>query len=178
MNYGKFIEVKGTENCRFFRALSAAASKDMARYFMNFVYCDNGSLLSTDGRRLVKVDGMSDTYGFEDGKLYKPIKTTLRKCWLVEVEPVGQFPNWRRVFPKGEPISTVKYKSVGKTNPDFSLEYFKLLKHNPVQIAYVQDIPAGLSFDVKFYDGGRLLKFDADNIEIIIMSMRGDKDER
>ena len=144
MNYAKFIEVAGKKNyiVKELNLLAKMISSDETRYFMNFAYCEDGKLISTDGRRMCIYENSAvSAFGFKDGKMYRYLKGTKTISWWAELETnEGQFPNWKRITDQlGKPVSSCQYESYSIFDGRFSKEYCKLIKTNAVNINHIKD---------------------------------------
>lgn len=170
--YGKFIEVIG-EQVQDYAFVGKACSNDDTRYFMTNTYCDDGKLISTDGKRIHWVDLGNNPWGFEQGKFYAFLKATTKLAWFAEIEIDGAFPNWKRVVPDGahDELSSMNYKRdwSGRKYGELS----KLLKWVPneagLNFTYLESFPLERSFVVNKFDGKHALKFTSGMITAVIM---------
>lgn len=172
MIYGKFIEVIG-EIADNYRVVAKGVSTDEIRYFMNNCYCDKNHLISTDGRSMYILDLKTNPWQFEEGKFYRPLKTTAKTVWFAEVEQRGDFPNYTRVIPDGEhtDIDFIYYSPK-------KLEYFKqaskLFKFLPdgysLNLNYLSSFSKPSSWTVEKYAEKEAVVFNSgDGLRVLIM---------
>ena len=177
MKYGKFIEVKGTQ-ARDFQFIVKGISDDETRYFMNFAYCEDNKLISTDGRRLHILDLQDNPLGFENKKLYRALKSTTTIVWFVEItEDVGQFPNYKRVDPELRDYKTIDYYSAGKLH-ESSAQLSKLLRAIPeklyINLRFLYDLPKNVIWNVRIFQTTKALVFISGSMKAVIMPMEND----
>lgn len=178
MKYSKFMEIIG-ESVKSYGFVGKAVSTDGTRYSLNFVYCDEGNIVGTDGRRLHIVTLNENPWGFNDKKFYRLLKYTTKTVWYAELEEEpGSFPDWRKVIPEENPDKNIQYLSyTGKgydRNP-FYLEIAKIIRTLPedkaINLNYLKDLPSGYSWEVSFYDKKSHVIFESGNMKAIIIPM-------
>jgi len=172
MKYGKFIEILKV-HAKEFMFVSKAVSDDETRFFMNFVYCENNKLISTDGRRLHILELGDNHYNFEDKKLYKVLKANTKTVWFAEAdkETIGEFPNYKRVMPEGEHI-TFTFEYYRDYSKELAKLYRKLSDKNAISLKFVDDLLVGGSYwEVDVFGEDKAIKFRAGNMTSIIMPM-------
>jgi hypothetical protein len=152
--YGRFIEIKGF-NARYFTFVAKAVSDDETRFFMNFIYCEDDKLISTDGRRVHILDLSNNPYLglFENGKFYRHLKSSKTVTWLAELKdgPGGEFPNWKRVVPNIKEMNLSVEIVSTSMNKSFN-EYSRLIKSlspvDGVNFNHIKDLVADESWKV------------------------------
>lgn len=186
MTYGKFIEVLGKENCQKFNFLAKAISREDSRYFMNVALCEGGKLIGTDGRRLHILEaGTVESFGFEDGKVYKFQKGNTKESWWAEVTSItaNQFPNWKKVVPDPEKVEkSIKYNSIPfniksyHRGPQYA--YTKLLreipKENTINFSFLSDLIPYETWNVSIFGANKGIEFKTEDgsCTAIIMPMQ------
>lgn len=184
MKYGNFIEIQGISS-ESFSFISNAISDDETRYFMNFAYCEDDKLISTDGRRLHILDLSKNPYRgfFNEGKFYKHLKSTKKTCWFAEIkEDVGNFPNWKRVVPDNkESVSRFEFISYRQSNYRSSIEYSKLLRMLPsekaINFIHLNNLILNEKWTVYLFDGSKPIIFESENgVKAVMMHIDAKED--
>ena len=176
MEYGKFIEIKKKDAAKFM-FIGKAVSDDETRYFMNFAYCDGKKLIATDGRRIHTLDLGANPYGFGDKKFYKVLKMNIKTAWFVEITcAVGQFPNWKRVVPKGKhrtmnfAMRSGRY-GIGANYVNIAKLIRELSTEHAMNFAFLEDLMKNVNWEVHIFEGNKGVKFIYEDLTAVIMPM-------
>lgn len=175
----RFIEITGAQVPEY-KFVCKALSDDETRYFLNFAYCDNGKLIGTDGRRIHILELGVNPHDLKDKKFYRVLKATTKMVWLVELEEdPGTFPNYEKIIPGDDSTKVIEYHSINKRRNDYSQNIGKIMRlfdnGSAVNIKYLDDLPEGNIWEVRFYDNKSGLKFIAGNKTAVMMPMQGDE---
>lgn len=175
MKYGKLIEIKKSYYAETVTFVCKGVSNDETRYFMNFVYCEENKLIVTDGKRLHILELEENPFEFQDKTFYRVLKATKGAVWLVEVdEPVGQFPNWKRIVLKGSNYETIEFVNSQRMESS-TLSLATLYRHAAINIRYLKDLVLDHVWEVRIFGKNKALMFISDNMTAVIMPL--DEDE-
>ena len=176
MEYGKFIEIKKVDAAKFM-FICKAVSTDEIRFFMNFIYCEDNKLISTDGRRLHILELGDNPYGFNDKTFYKALKMSAKTVWIAEItSEMGTFPNYKRIIPKGD-NTTIKFQmNSGTYNKNLNyINIAKLIREISekfaINFAFLEDLVKNVEWKVQISEGQKAFKFIHEDLTAVIMPM-------
>jgi hypothetical protein len=192
MKYGTFIEARG-EFDRQINFLSKAISDDETRYFMQVLHIEasekkEGAFLgiTTDGRRLHKVDPLACPFDNLEAGDWRVIKSNSKIGWIAkqippetdEKKPWQGFPAWRRVTPKDTPNFTTKFEGFAYSSKVKNCNYTDMVRFvrefpDPTvfNLDYLADLGVNLVWDVGWYSGNKSVTFTSGDRYAIIMPM-------
>ena len=180
MEYGKFIEIE-RKDAESFMFICKAVSDDSTRYFMNYIFCTEDKLISTDGRRLHILELGDNPYGFNGETFYKVLKMNTKTVWIAEItSDVGKFPNHKRVMPEGKHTTTTQfqlasgYRYLNSNFVGIANLIRKLPTVNAISLQYLEDLKKNIDWKVQIYGEDKAVKFTAGNLTAVIMLMHVD----
>ena len=176
MEYGKFIEIK--KDAQKFMFIGKAVSDDETRYFLNFAFCAENKLISTDGRRLHMLELGDNLHRFKDKTFYRVLKMNTKTVWFVEItDKVGEFPDtWKKVMPKGK-HRTINFEMIsGKLRCASNyVNIAKLIREIPtehaINFAFLEDLMKNVDWEVHIFEDQKALKFVYKDLTAVIMPM-------
>jgi hypothetical protein len=193
MKYSTFIEAQG-EFARQINFLSKAIiSDDETRYFMQVLHIEasekkEGAFLgiTTDGRRLHKVDPLACSFDNLHAGDWRVIKSNTKMGWIAkQLPPEGGeeetwkgFPAWRRVIPQGTPNFTTEFEGFSYSSKVKNCNYADMVRFvrefpDPTvfNLDYLADLGVNLVWDVGWYSGNKSVTFTSGDRYAIIMPM-------
>jgi len=176
MEYGKFIEIK--KDAAKFMFIGKAVSDDETRYFLNFAFCAENKLISTDGRRLHMLDLGDNPYGFKDKTYYRVLKMNTKVVWFVEItSEVGQFPDtWKKVMPKGKhkTMNFIMLSSKYRVNGNY-INIAKLMREIPekfaINFSFLEDLMKNVDWKAHIFEEEKAIKFTYRDLTAVIMPL-------
>jgi hypothetical protein len=191
MKYSTFIDARG-EFARQINFLSKAISDNETRLFMQDLHIEaseknEGAFLgiTTDGRRLHKIDPLCPFDNFEAGD-WRVLKSDSRTGWIAkqippetnEKEPGQGFPAWKRVIPRGTPIFTTEFEGFAYSSKVRRCNYADMVRFvrefpDPTvfNLDYLADLGVNLVWEVGWYDGNKAVTFTSGDYFAVIMPM-------
>jgi hypothetical protein len=184
MIYGTFIEGYG-EFSKEITFLSRAVCKDITRYQMCHILIESSDVepgkfrgVATDGKRLHIVDPLScpDGIGLEAGN-WIPLKNGGKTAWMAQIKSdAGEYPNYRMVIPKDEPLFTFELLGLPRGNLMMNMQYLvKFFREFPeptaININYINSLDYYLEWKAKWYGSNKAVLFESNSYTAVIMPM-------
>jgi hypothetical protein len=184
MIYGTFIEAQ-EEFSRQITFLSRAVCKDENRYFMCHILIESSDVepgkfrgIAFDCKRLHIVDPLScpDEIGLETGN-WRPLKMGGKTSWMAQIKSdVGTFPDYRKVIPKGEPLSTFELPGLPRGDLTKNMSYLvKFFREFPeptaINFNYLNSLDHYSAWKVKWYGSDKAVLFESKGYTAVIMPM-------
>lgn len=190
MLFSSYVEITQGALLSDLRFISRAVSDDETRYFMNFILIEPVDetpaaklrIVSTDGRRLhmVELDRNVEKLGLTAGTWIVAQSTTkaVKLARVADGEDVGQYPNYKKVLPIGEPVKVVKFygfdiKKPDRTSSDLMYLLYSLPEPTAFDLRFISDLGITV-WRVEWYAKNMAVSFKSGNLHAVIMPMNLD----
>jgi len=177
VEYGKFIEIEKKDAAKFM-FIGKAVSGDETRYFLNFAFCAENKLISTDGRRLHMLELGDNLHRFKDKTFYRVLKMNTKTVWFVEItDKVGEFPDaWKKVMPKGKHKTMNFIMRSGRYGlGDNYNNIAKLMREIPeeygMNFSFLEDLMKNVDWQAHIFEEEKAIKFTYRDLTAVIMPL-------